>query len=43
MNKKIEKNKKQEKKPDEELKGSVAAHLIIRDTQNGKEILNQRG
>ena len=34
---------KQDKKPDEELKGSVAAHLVIRDKQSGKEILNQRG
>ncbi len=43
MNKEIEKNNKQDKKPDEELKGSVAAHLVIRDKQSGKEILNQRG
>lgn len=37
------KTDKQERKPDEELNGSVSAHLVIRDTQNGKEILNRRG
>ncbi len=33
----------QEKKPDETLTGFAAAHLVIRDKQSGKELVNQRG
>lgn len=43
MNKQIEKNEKQEKKPDEELKGSAAAHLVITDVKTGNKIINTRG
>jgi hypothetical protein len=35
--------KQEEKKPDEELFGHAAAHLVIRDKNSGKEIINQRG
>ena len=38
-----EQKKKEEKKPDEELFGHAAAHLVIRDKKSGKEIINQRG
>ena len=33
----------QEKKPDENLDGSVAAHLVIKDATTGKVIVNTRG
>ncbi len=35
--------KTQEKKPDEMLEGSVAAHLVIKDVKTGTEIVNTRG
>ncbi len=35
--------KTQEKKPDEMLEGSVAAHLVIKDVKTGSEIVNTRG
>jgi hypothetical protein len=35
--------KKQERKPDEDLKGHAAAHLVIKDKKSGKVIVNQRG
>jgi len=35
--------KQEEKKPDEELLGYAAAHVVIRDKKSGKEIVNQRG
>ena len=35
--------KKEEVKPDEELDGSVAAHLVIKDATTGKVIVNTRG
>jgi hypothetical protein len=34
---------KQEKKPDEELSGSVASHLVIKDAKTGNVIINTRG
>ena len=34
---------KEEKKPDEILEGSVAAHLVIKDVKTGSEIVNTRG
>lgn len=41
--KKDNKEKKQEMKPDEILSGSLAAHLVIKDTKTGTVILNTRG
>lgn len=35
--------KKKEREPDEILKGSVAAHLVIKDVKTGSEIVNIRG
>ena len=35
--------KQEEKKPDEELLGHAAAHLVIKDKKSGKTIVNQRG
>jgi len=37
------KQQKQERKPDEELSGHAAAHLVIKDKKSGKVIVNQRG
>jgi hypothetical protein len=34
---------KREKNPDETLDGSVAAHLVIKDTKTGNVIINTRG
>lgn len=34
---------KREKKPDENLEGSVAAHLVIKDVKSGNVIVNTRG
>lgn len=34
---------KTEKKPDENLEGSVAAHLVIKDVKTGNVIVNTRG
>ena len=34
---------KQEKKPDENLEGSAAAHLVIKDAKTGNVIINTRG
>lgn len=36
-------DKKQEKKPDEELTGYASAHLVIKDVKTGKDIINTRG
>jgi hypothetical protein len=33
----------QEKKPDENLDGSAAAHLVIKDVKTGNVIVNTRG
>lgn len=41
--KKKTEEKTQEKKPDEELQGSVAAHLVIKDVKTGNVIVNTRG
>jgi len=41
--KKADKKEKQERKPDETLKGDMAAHLVIKDKKSGKVIVNQRG
>ena len=35
--------KKADKKPDENLSGSVAAHLVIKDAKTGNVIVNTRG
>lgn len=35
--------KQEEKKPDEELLGHAAAHLVIKDKKSGKVIVNTRG
>ena len=35
--------KKEERKPDETLKGHAAAHLVIKDKKSGKVIVNTRG
>ena len=45
INSKMKDDEKKEKevKPDEELEGSVAAHLVIKDTKTGKVIVNTRG
>lgn len=43
INSKMKDDKKKEVKPDEELEGSVAAHLVIKDTKTGKVIVNTRG
>lgn len=40
---KDDKKKEKEIKPDENLKGSVAAHLVIKDATTGKVIVNTRG
>lgn len=40
---KKEKTKKKPTKTDEDLKGSVAAHLVIKDAKTGNVILNTRG
>ncbi len=37
------KEETQEKKPDEELTGYASAHLVIKDVETGKDILNTRG
>lgn len=34
---------KQETKPDEDLKGSASAHLVIKDVKSGNDIINTRG
>lgn len=38
-----DKKKQKEKKPNEELLGHAAAHLVIKDKKSGKVIVNQRG
>jgi hypothetical protein len=45
INSKMKDDEKKEKevKPDEELEGSVAAHLVIKDATTGKVIVNTRG
>ena len=45
INSKMKDDEKKEKevKPDEELEGSVAAHLVIKDTKTGNVIVNTRG
>lgn len=40
---KDDKKKEKEVKPDEELDGSAAAHLVIKDATTGKVIVNTRG
>jgi hypothetical protein len=41
--KNTDKPEKQERRPDETLKGEMAAHLVIKDKKSGKVIVNQRG
>jgi len=41
--KKKEAEKQEKKKPDENLEGSVAAHLVIKDAKTGNVIVNTRG
>ena len=43
VDKKKTEEKQQEKEPDENLDGSVAAHLVIKDAETGNVIVNTRG
>jgi hypothetical protein len=43
MDKDTKQTATEDKKPDETLPGSAAAHLVIKDKKSGKEIINTRG